>query len=108
MSDAKKEALAHAKAAGDKLHIVEFRKFAPLLDKQGFFPPPERKTAAMRLSQFADCAFRRRNAKRFFSSAGLLLALSVISGFSVWFLAFSALSAAFGIISAGRGKRGKS
>lgn len=108
VSDAKKEALAHAKAAGDKLHIVEFRKFAPLLDKQGFFPPPERKTAAMRLSQFADCAFRRRNAKRFFSSAGLLLALSVMSGFSVWFLAFSALSAAFGIISAARGKREKS
>lgn len=99
VTKAAKGATGHAAKAGNRLAIAEFTSFAPLLDKIGALPEIEKVPLKKKLSSFLDAALCRKNAKRFFPAAGLMLVLSAINGFSVWFLTFSALSAALGIIS---------
>ena len=103
VSKSAKDAVYHASKAGKNLTIVDFEFFAPLLDKTGALPTIEKIPLRKKLSAFLDAALRPVNAKRFFPAAGIMFALSILNGFSAWFLAFSAILAALGTVALVRG-----
>lgn len=103
VSAAEKNAVMHAKAAGKNLSIVTFSQFAPLLDKWGALPEGEKTPLSKKLTVALDVSFRKNNAGRFFSFGGLMLALSALNGFSLWFLAFAIILSAAGVICLVRG-----
>lgn len=103
VSKAAKDAVYHASKAGKNLSIVDFERFAPLPDKKNALPTIEKIPPREKLAAFADTALRPINAKRFFPAAGIMFALSMLNGFSAWFLTFSAILAALGTIALVRG-----
>lgn len=93
-----KDAAMHARNVNPRLHVIPFCEIAPLLIRIKAVALPQKQPLIKRLYAWLNGVTRRNNSARLFSAASLMLALSALNAFSVWFLCFSVVLLAMGIV----------
>ena len=93
-----------AQACGKNLRALGFDRFCEIAEKRMPLPIEKKPNAIKRILAFLNGAAHKENSARLAAGAGFMLALSLLNGFSVWFLCFSALMLALSIAGLVRGK----
>lgn len=99
-----KGAVDAAKKTEKPIKIMTFAEFAPMLEKLGYLPEPRKTDRKQKLLAFLDGAINPALRRQYLFAALLMLLLSRINGFSIYYLIFGAILFALHIITLIRAK----
>ncbi len=91
VSSTEKNAVREANLTNKNIRIATFDKIAEYLVKSGAIKQPEPIPAKERALTLFSAALDCKNARKYLSGAGIMLILSAINAFSVYYLFFSAV-----------------
>ncbi len=82
---------------GAKVTLWDFEKFYAFLIKNDALPSVEPEKKRNKLKEFFNQVLRKENAKGYFKSAVVILALSAVVGVSIYYIVFAVISFALGV-----------